>query len=305
MKTRLVFNLVLLTFCTLASRGIGLATADVRLAKLAPPTNVRVEAARNAVKVTWEASTDEASYMLAGYNVYFGNESLAALSPNQLPAAVQVGKGVEEYVVRGLENGRQYFIQVRSRNNNGDISTAGQPENEAAPLFEGKIYALAMYDDDPATSTYNSGYGWNRKTGQDQPGYHDVRQHGKYVDILMMESPAAKQQSLFISPAATERTTRWPVRNHTLIADMGTEWLTTTILPDSAFTTQAEIKSGHVYILKMSADYYLKLRVDTYGEVNLLLPAGAARQSTSLNKITFTYVAQLGQSYQQFLTGKP
>lgn len=305
MKTKLILSLGLVVLVALGGRPNVQAGPGEKLAPLAPPTNIRVEAGANAMKVMWDASTDEAGYMLAGYNVYFSHEALAPLSSQQLPAAMQVGRGVKEYIVRGLENGRQYFFQVRSRNNAGEISAAGRPENEAAPDSTGRKYALTMYDDDRATSAYNSGYGWSRKNGQEQPGFHDVRQHGTYVDLLMIESPTAKQRSLFISPAETERTQRWPVRHRTLIADIGTEWMTAAVLPDSAFATQVEIKSGHVYVVKTNDAYCLKLRVNTCAEVNLLLPFGAPHPNASLNKITFTYVAQLGQSYEYFLTGKP
>ncbi len=305
MKIKLLLKLGFLLFFVLGLQDHVRAAGGERLTKLAPPTNIRVEAGKNVIKVIWDASTDQASYMLAGYNIYFSEEALALLAPNQLPVAVQVGKGLNECLVRGLENDRHYFFQVRSRNNEGDISVASQLETKTAPLSEGKNYPLVMYDDGRATSAYNSGYGWSRKNGQELPGYHDVKQHGKYVDLLMLESSSAKQYSLFTSPAEAASTERWPMRNRTLIADIGMGWLTTAVLPDSAFATQAVIKPGHVYVLKTSDNYYLKLRVDTCAEINMLLPLGEEQRSATLNKITFTYVAQLGQSYKYFLTGKP
>jgi hypothetical protein len=280
------------------------SSPTLKLAKLAPPTNVRVEAGVNAVKVLWNASPDEAGYDLAGYNVYFDTKSSALLSPDHLPHAVQVGKRVHECVVRGLENNRQYFFHVRSRNIDGGISAAGLPEREAAPQLEGKTYAVSMYDDDVATTNNNSGYGWRRENGQDIPGYRNVTQHGKYVDILMMESPTARNQSIFISPSEADFTQRWPFRNTTLIADIGTNWVVADSLPDAAFTTTAEIKNGHVYVLKTQDNYYVKLRIDSIDEVNLLLPFGEQRRDANLNKITFTYASQLDQSYEHFLTGK-
>lgn len=305
MKTKPVLSLVLLTFCTLALPGARLAAVEVRLAKLAPPTNIRVEAGRNAIKVIWEASADEANFNLAGYNVYFDENSLASSSPNQLAAAIQVGKGNHECLVRGLKNGRQYFFHVRSRNHAGEVGAPSLPENEATPEVEAKQYVLAMYDDGRSTSGYNSGYGWNNKNGQALPGFHDVRQHGKYVDLLMVASPTKKQSSIFVSPAETEHTQKWPIRNKTLIADLGADGRPAEALPDSAFTTQAEIKQGHTYILKTETGYHIKLRVESITEVNLLLPLGESRRSALLNKIAFNYVAQLGQSYEQFLTGSP
>ncbi|MGH7450890.1 MAG: fibronectin type III domain-containing protein [bacterium] len=197
----------------------------VKPAKLSPPTNVRVEAGENAIKVMWDASPDEAGYDFAGYNVYFGTRSSALLSSDHLPNAVQVGKRVYACVIKGLENGRQYFFHVRSRKTNGELSAAGLPEKEGAPQPEGKNYAVSMYDDDLATPVYNSGYGWNRENGQNIPGYRNVTQHGKYVDILMMESPTAPNRSIFISPAAADFTHRWPYRNLTLFADIGSNWV--------------------------------------------------------------------------------
>lgn len=277
----------------------------VKIAKLAPPTNVRVETGENAMKVRWDASPDEADYELAGYNVYFHTESSALFAPGQLPHGVQLGKKERACVVRGLENGRQYFFHVRARALDGSISTAGLPEQEAAPQPGAQNYAVTMYDDGVASSTNNSGYGWHRENGQDIAGYRNVTQHGKYVDLLMMESPAAKNQSLFISPSEAGFNQRWPFRNRTLIADIGTNWVIADSLPEAAFATTAEIKNGHVYVLKTHDDYYVKLRVDSIKEVSLLLPLTAQRRDMILNKITFTYASQLDQNYEHFLAGRP
>jgi hypothetical protein len=162
-----------------------------------------------------------------------------------------------------------------------------------------------MYDDDVAASTNNSGYGWLRENGQDLASRKNATQDGKYVDILMMESPAAKDQSLFVSPSEADFNRRWPYRNRTLITDIGTAWVIADSLPETAFATTAAIKNGHVYVLKTHDDYYVKLRVDSINEVTLLLPLEAQRRDTILNKITFTYASQLGQSSDSFLTGKP
>ncbi len=305
MKRTIVSGVGLMILSAMLWMSFAEGSPTVKLAKLAPPTNVRVEAGENAMKVMWDASPDEAGYELAGYNIYFDTQSSALLSPDHLPNAVQIRKGVHECVVRGLENGRQYFFHVRSRKIDGGISAAGLPEKEATPQPEGKNYAVSMYDDDVSTTTNNSGYGWRRENGQDIPGYKNVTQHGKYVDILMMESPTAKTQSVFISPSEANGTQRWPYRNKTLIADIGINWAIADSLPDEAFTTSAEIKIGHVYLLRTEDNYYIKLRIDSIKEVDLLLPLGEQRREANLNRITFTYTSQLGQSYEHFLTGKP
>ncbi len=305
MKCKMILGVGLMMLSAALWSNFAQSFPAVKLAKLAPPTNVRVEAGENAIKVLWDASSDEANHTLAGYNVYFDTKSLVLLSPDRLPNEVQVGRRVHAYVIKGLENGRQYFFHVRARNIVGGISAASLPEQEAAPQPEGKNYAVSMFDDDVSTATSNSGYGWSRENGQDIPGYRGVTQHGKYVDILMMESPTAKGQSIFISPSEADFNQRWPLRNKTLIADIGTNWVMADSLPDEAFATTAEIKNGHVYVLKTHDKYYVKLRIDSIEEVNLLLRFEEQRRNAILNKITFTYASQLGQSYEHFLTGKP
>lgn len=276
-----------------------------KLAKLAPPTNVRVEAGENAIKVSWDASPDEADFELDGYNVYFDTKSAVLLSPDSLLFAVQLRKNARECVVRGLENGRQYFLHVRSRKRDGGISAAGLPEKEMAPQTEGKNHAVYMYDNDVSGTPGNCGFGWSRKNGQGIPGYHNMIQDGKDVDIIMIESSSSKSKSVFVSPSETDLTKGWALQNKTLIADLGTNWVMDDLPPASAFTTTAEIKNGHVYVLKTHDNYCVKLRVDSIEDVKLLLPAGAKHRTVNINKINFTYASQLGQGYEQFLTGRP
>jgi len=272
---------------------------------LAPPTNIRIDAGENAINVIWDASPDEAQNDFAGYNVYFDLKSSQLLSADRLPFAVQVRKDVHEYVVRGLENGQQYFLHVRSRQIADGISAAGLPEKVATPQPEGKKFTVSMFDYDVSTAPSNSGYGWSRENGQGIPGYHSAMQRVKFIDILMMELSTDKSKSVFISPSEANFTEGWPLRNKTLIADIGTNWVVADSLPDAAFTMSAEIKNGHVYVLKTHDNYYLKLRIESVEEVTLMLPYGQKRLNVNLNKINFTYASQLGQSYEHFLTAKP
>jgi hypothetical protein len=293
MKSAMILAVGFVLLGAASSSSFAQSSPTVNISKFAPPTNVRVEAGQYAIKVSWDASLDEANYKLAGYNVYFDTQPSALLVPNQLPHEVQLGRGGRACVIRGLENGRQYFFHVRARALDGSISAASLPELEAAPQLDAKNYAVAMYDDVVASST------------KDIAGFRNVTQHGKYVDILMMESPAARNVSLFVSPSEADFNQRWPYRNRTLIADVGTDWVIADSLPDAAFATTAEIKNGHVYVLRTHDDYHVKLRVDSIKEVTLLLPLEAQRRDAILNKVTFTYASQLGQSYEDFLTGKP
>ena len=303
-KHTIVFGVGLTIVSVVLSWSYAQGSGREKIAKLAPPTSVRVAAGENAAEVTWDPSPDGAKYELAGYNVYFDGKSAVTLSPDQVPNVVEIGKNVRACVVRGLENGKQYFFHVRSRHIEGGIGPAGLPEQEGIPQTEGKNYGVAIYDDDVSTNKHNSGYGWLRENGQGMPGYKNVTQHGKYVDVLMTESPTDKKQSVLISPAEVASTQRWPYRNRTLIADIGTTWVMVDSLPAKTFATSAAIKVGHVYVLKAEDVYCIKLRIDSIQEVNLLLPFGGERRDTTVNKVTFTYVSQLDQSYSQFLTGK-
>ncbi|MBN1464760.1 fibronectin type III domain-containing protein [candidate division KSB1 bacterium] len=279
------------------------SSPPAKSANVAPPTNVRVEPGENAIAVMWDASPDEANGMFSGYTLYFDTKSSTQFSQDQLPHSIHVKKNVHEYVVKGLENGRQYFVDVRSRRSDDAMNAAGLTEKATTPLLEGKKYSVSMFDFDVSTASSNSGYGWNRTNGQDIPGHHSVMQYVKYIDILMMELPNIKNKSVFISPSEADLTKSWPVRNKTLIADIGTEWNVADSLPDKAFATTAEIKKGHVYIIRTSDDYCIKLRIESIEEVNLLLPYGSERSNVNLNKITFTYMSQLGHSYEDFLLG--
>ena len=304
MKRKIVFSLGLMMLCVLLWSNFVQSFPAVKAAKLAPPINVRVEAGENAIKVMWDAGSDESDYNQAGYNVYFDTKSLILRPPDHLPNEVQVGKRVHTCVIRGLENGRQYFFQVRARDLVGRISAASLAEKDGVPQLGGKNYSVSMYDDDEVTNN-NSGYGWSRDNGQGLPGHRNLTQHGKDVDILMMESPAAKSKSIFISPSEADFTSRCPLRNKTLIVDIGEKWIVADSLSELTFATTAEIKKGHIYVLKTHDSYYAKLRIESIEAVTLLPRLGAQHSNTNLNKITFTYVSQLGQSYEDFLTGKP
>ncbi|RPI01427.1 MAG: fibronectin type III domain-containing protein [Calditrichaeota bacterium] len=276
-----------------------------KIVNLAPPRNIQAASGENAIAVTWEDSPDEAKVQFAGYNVYFDLKSSPPFSPDSLAFVVQVKKGVNEYVVNGLDNNQQYFLHVCSRQTDGGVSEAGLPETAAIPQSDGKKFTIPMFDYDVSTAPSSSGYGWSRENGQDIPGHHNEMQRVKYIDILMMESPTAKGKSIFISPAEADFTKEWPVRNKTLIADIGTDWRLADPLPDAAFTTSAEIRYGHVYLIKTHDNYYVKLRIESVEEMTLYLPYGQKRSSVDLNKINFTYASQLGQSYDQFLSAKP
>jgi hypothetical protein len=128
MTPAMIVAVVLMLPSTAPSRCFAQSSDPMKVAKLAPPTNVRVEAGEHAVKVRWDASPDEANYELAGYNVYFDTESSALLATNQLAHGVQLGRRERACVIRGLENGQRYFFHVRARALDGSMGSASLPE---------------------------------------------------------------------------------------------------------------------------------------------------------------------------------
>ena len=192
MKHLTNWSIGLIMLYTVLFLSIATTFSSEKTVKLAPPANIQLEAGENAIAVIWDASPDEAKSYFSGYNIYFDTNSSALLSPDRLPSASQVRKDMHEYVIRGLKNDQEYFVHVRSRHVDDGISEAGLPEKVATPQSSGSKYTVSMFDYDASTATQNSGYGWSRENGQDIPGYHNVMQRVKLIDILMMELPTAK-----------------------------------------------------------------------------------------------------------------
>jgi hypothetical protein len=305
MKFRIFLGTALMLLISSPWLGSAQSSPVAKLTKLAPPADVRVEAGANAIKVNLDSSPDKGDREFAGYTIYFDTKSLVDLSVDSLFYAVEIGPNVREYVVRGLENNRPYFFHIRSRKRDGSIGAASLPEKTVTPQADAKHYNVNMYDNDVSGTPGICGYGWSIANGQGIPGYYNLTQNGKNVHVVLMKSSSSKSESVLISPSEANFTEGWSLRNKTLIADIGTDWVIGKVLPDSAFTSTAVVRKGHVYLLKTHENYYVKLRVDSIDEVKLLLGIGAQRPDLAVNKITFTYASQLGQTYELFLTGRP
>jgi hypothetical protein len=271
--------------------------------KIAHPPDIQLEAHENALLVKWDASPDEDQRYFVGYSVYFDTKASAQLAPDQQAHAVHLKKNVHEYVIKGLENDQEYFVHVRSRQGNTDVSEPGVLEKSATPRTEGQNFALNMFDYNADIAGNNSSYGWNRSNGQDMPGNNKVMAHVKYIDLLMIESPTAKESSVFISPSDAEITADWPTRNKTLIADIGQDWNIDKTDNEIDFKSSAVIQEGHIYLIKTFDDYHIKLSVTSIKEINWMLPYGSDLGNVDVNKITMIYTSQLGKSYENFLAG--
>lgn len=128
-----------------------------------------------------------------------------------------------------------------------------------------------MFNYDISPGSNYSGYSWNRKNGQDIPVNHNMMQHVKHVDIIMMESPISKQKSVLISLSEAAVTEKWTTRNKTFVADIGTNWYASESLKDVTFSKSAGIKSENVYVIKTN-DYYIKLCLESVEEIVFFLP---------------------------------
>jgi hypothetical protein len=128
-KKRLLLSSILL-FVGACTGGGG---KMVEVTRFSPPTSVEVKPAARALVVSWKASPDEPEKDFAGYNVYVSTNSLLLSSKNDLPAPVEVNKGTHSVTVKNLETGKVYFVHVRSRRKNGEVSVPSLPEVVGRP----------------------------------------------------------------------------------------------------------------------------------------------------------------------------
>lgn len=102
----------------------------IDITELTPPRKVVATVTSGEVVVRWEPSFDESRPDFAGYSVYVATRSLMNFSfaaGEGLPLPREVGQ-VHELVIGELIPGERYFIQIRSRLDNGQLSVASLPE---------------------------------------------------------------------------------------------------------------------------------------------------------------------------------
>lgn len=95
--------------------------------ELAPPGNVSYTFVDESVKLSWQASPHESKVEFAGYNIYLAQKSLILTAMKELPAPVILDKQ-HEFVFTELEKGAKYFVHIRSRNEDGNLSLPSLPE---------------------------------------------------------------------------------------------------------------------------------------------------------------------------------
>lgn len=122
-----VVLLLSVLLCVVFSCGSGLPVIK-RVNELAPPKNVVVENASGQIVLKWRPSYHAQAPEFAGYAIYLAKKSLLFAPLKDLPAPVLVPNGVTRYVLTGLDSTQLYFLHVRSRMRNGDLSLPSLPE---------------------------------------------------------------------------------------------------------------------------------------------------------------------------------
>ncbi|MFQ6114505.1 MAG: fibronectin type III domain-containing protein [bacterium] len=98
------------------------------ITELAPPRNVQAVSDQGIIRISWDASSDESKPHFDGYNIYCSNKSLILVSIKHLPPPVIVDKNQHQIELQDLDRSSRYFVHVRSRDKNGDLSFPSLPE---------------------------------------------------------------------------------------------------------------------------------------------------------------------------------
>lgn len=96
--------------------------------ELDPPHKAQASYEHGEIRITWEASADEALPDFEGYNIYYANESLILTAIKKLPPPVMVDKNQHACTLADLQPNARYFLHVRSRNRNDELSFPSLPE---------------------------------------------------------------------------------------------------------------------------------------------------------------------------------
>ncbi len=106
----------------------GTAPRVLDVTELAPPQQVRFERTGEGVVIRWKPSPHHDRAAFAGYNVYVSQRSLIFAEIAKLPEPVRVGKDSTQVLLRDLSKSATYFVHVRSRTREGDLSLPSLPE---------------------------------------------------------------------------------------------------------------------------------------------------------------------------------
>ncbi len=285
--------------------------------EIAPPTNVTFTTEISSIVISWAASPFESSDRFDGYYVYIDTVSIAAAGDTATTgggAFLEARKINDNPVVArtyvvdrtgngtALQQGKKYFVHVRSAREDDRISLASNEIN-SSPRPEGDNENtdanLLMWDYHASTNS-RSGFGWTRANGVGLP-YETAAGNSALIDFFMMEElNSADDGSQFISPAQAAFTVGYPTRHSTKFKDLGagiTAW-NTSIAPNVADLTEVvKVINDHTYALYLHDGHWVKLRVTNL--TKNLTPTGAST-SIKLNRIRFTYAFQLIDDYGRF-----
>lgn len=120
---KLIFSVAVLFF------GCGSSLPHIRdVTELAPPLNVRMTRENSHIKISWDPSPDENQSQFDGYNIYYSKKSLILASVKALPRPLIVYRSQHDVILQDLNSASQYFVHVRSKDKDGNLSFPSLPE---------------------------------------------------------------------------------------------------------------------------------------------------------------------------------
>jgi hypothetical protein len=125
---------------------------------LPSPYDLRVETVSSGANIFWSANRSEGQ-IISGYNIYLSEESLKPMFPDwrkshpepynhaPYPGDTDGDITAESFEITGLENGRKYYVSVRTVGTNG---TESKPSNEMAftPMARGEFVISSFHTRD-------------------------------------------------------------------------------------------------------------------------------------------------------------
>jgi hypothetical protein len=122
------FSVLLLSILMgIVSCGQGLPVVK-RVNELAPPRGVEIRKESGQLILRWQPSFHVQSPEFDGYAIYIANRSLMFAPLTDLPAPILVPNDVTRFALSDFDSTGLYFIHVRSRKRNGDVSLPSLPE---------------------------------------------------------------------------------------------------------------------------------------------------------------------------------
>lgn len=241
--------------------------------ELAPPSNLKALSRDGGVTIYWTHSSSQGADFFVGYQIKVKQGST-------LIDSVVVGKSTTSYAKDGLINGQSYVFEVRSVDDDGDVSTAAVimwgPTVRFAPA---RIYEFASSNPSGLQFSTGSVFAFS-SSNPDNRGVIDLWIDGRNNSEPLLKSPHDQNLS------TGWRTTQFI---ETSVSDLNTQ---VDVPPISQFrsTPGLTIVANKVYFARTADGNYVRFKV-------------SAVQGTSPNRyvdITIAYNSGTGAWAKEF-----